>query len=161
MTTFLAKATKDGGFDLGSEYNRLRLRTFLKENAGIRMKIQPVHIESEKQRNFFEGAVIPMITYFQEGADHRNSQDCYKIREWVKQEFNSEQVVVNGKVKTIGASTSDKLKELLEKTIDWMDEQGYPIELLNPEDYKYWKDVIYSNGGADNYIDFLVETKKL
>ena len=34
-------------------------------------------------------------------------------------------------------------------------------ELLNPEDYKHWKDTIYAFGGADNYISYLVELKKL
>jgi hypothetical protein len=161
MTTFLAKATKDGGFDLGSEYNRQRLRKFLIDNAGKRMKIEPVHIESEKQRKFFEGAVVPMVAFFQEGMDHRNSKDLYNVREWLKQEFNAEQVVVNKKVKTIAGSTSGKLHIFMEKVIDWMNEQGYPTHLLNPNDYKHWKDTIYAFGGADNFLDYLIEIKEL
>ena len=32
--------------------------------------------------------------------DHRNTDDCEKVREWLKQEFNGELVVINGKYKT-------------------------------------------------------------
>lgn len=162
MTTFIATATKDGGFDLGSEYNRIRLKNKLKETAGKRWKIEEAHIESKEQRRFFEGAVIKLIVYYQEGMHHKNQDDCFKVREWLKMEFNPEMVVIGGKSQKIAGSTLGKLQAgFLEKVIEWMDEQGYQTEVLDPKKYKYWRDVIYPYGGPDNYIDYLVETKQL
>jgi cobalamin biosynthesis Mg chelatase CobN len=45
--------------------------------------------------------------------------------------------------------------------MDWMAEQGYQVEWLNPEEYKTWRDLIRDGGGPDNFIDYLVETGRL
>ena len=47
--------------------------------------------------------------------------------------------------------------------IDWLEEQ-YVIdrrEVLNPKDYKKWRDEVFLYGGPETYIDYLVETGKL
>lgn len=160
MPVFIAQSKK-GTLHLG-EYNAARLRDFLKKNEGIRIRIEPQTPESRQQRKFFEGAVIPLIVFYQEGMDHRDREHCDQVREWLKIEFNAEMVVVAGKTRIVAGSTKGKLQAgFLEKVIDWMTDQGYQTEFLNPTKYENWRDTIYPNGGPDNYIDYLVETKKL
>lgn len=152
---------KDGGFDFGD--NRERVLKHAKFNVGQRFILSDFVPESSLQRRFFHGAVLAMIAYYQEGMDHHNANDLEKVFAWVKDEFNPEMVIVGGQAKKIGGSTKGKLEKghLVEKVIDWMNEQGYKTELLVPADYKYWRDVIRSTGGPINYIDYLVEIKKL
>lgn len=157
---FKARAQK-GHLNMGSEYNRARFADFLKKNDGIRLKIEAEMPESSKQRGFFEGAVLPMIAFYQEDLDHRNWKDIKKVHEWVKTEFTPEIVVINNVARKIAGTTKNRLKELIEFVLDWMNDQGYQIELLNPNDYKKWKDEIYPYADIDNYIDYLVDIKKL
>lgn len=160
MPVFIAQA-KNGSLQLG-DYNAARLKDFLKKNDGIRIRIEPETPENRDQRNFFEGAIVPLIAFYQENMDHRNTDHKRQIHEWLKMEFNAEMVVVNGKAKTIAGSTKGQLaKGLLDKVIDWMTDQGYQTELLNPTEYKYWRDTIYPNGGPVDYISYLLATKKL
>ena len=148
---------------MGSEYNRLRLKQDLRENIGSRYKIERYIPESNKQRRFFEGAVVPMVTYYQEGLDHRLPEDNRKVRDMLKIEFNGELVVVAGKTVKIAKTTKGELNRgFLERVIDWMSDQGYNTDLLNPAEYKHWHDVVFPSGdGPDNYIDYLVELKRL
>lgn len=164
-TIFWAIASKDGGFDLGSEFNRNRLKIDLRKNIGSRYKIERITPESDKQRRFFEGAVVPLVTFFQEGMSHEEPEDNRKVRDWLKIEFNGELVIIQGKSVKVAKSTKGQLnKGFLDRVIDWI-EESYGVDraiVLNPEDYKHWHDVIFPNGdGPDNYIDYLVELKKL
>jgi len=161
MTVFLAKSDK-GNLSLGSNYNRARFSQFLKDNDGIRLRIEPETPENRKQRKFFEGAVVPLIAYYQEGKDYRNPDDLDEIREWLKMEFNPKMVVVSGKTQKVAGSTKGKLQDgFLEKVLDWITDQSYKTELLKPEDYKYWKDTIYAFGGPADYISYLISLNKL
>lgn len=147
-----------------NEYTKKMFIDFLRENEDMRVEIKPLLPESSKQRGYFEGAIIPFITFFQEGMNHRDYKDCHKVREWLKTEFNGDIVVMGGKQHKITRSTKNLLKEFIEKVMDWMVEQGYPVELLNPEEYKRWRDEIFPTGESndpDNYIDFLVSINKL
>lgn len=158
-TSFIAES-KNGKFAMRSD--REVFEKHLKKNPGMRYEITPLTPESIKQRRFFEGAVIPMIVFYQEGLDHRKPSDCRKVHEWVKEEFNPEFVTINGETKRVAGSTKGKLQEgLLETVMDWMSDQGYKVELLKPKDYLKWRDVVFPYGGPDNFIDYLVELKKL
>lgn len=159
--TFLFRATADGGMDFG-DYNKARLKVFLKENPGKLMVIQPKYVESNRQRRFFEGAIIPLIAFYQDNMDHRNSDDLAKVREWLKMEFNADYATIAGKAHKIVKSTKGVLNEgLIETILVWMEDQGMKVELLNPEMFKHWQDTVYPYGGPDNYIDYLVEIKRL
>lgn len=161
-TLFYGIATKEGGIDFGSAHNLARYRHFLKENAGTRIKIEPLTPESNKQRRFFEGAVIPLVAYYQENLDHHNGDDLAKARDWLKIEFNGEFVVLKGKSVKVPASTKGKLQQgLLERIIDWIGDQGGDTTVLVPNEYKHWRDTIFPHGGPDNYIDYLVEIGRL
>lgn len=147
-----------------NDYTRGLFIEMLKENEGARLEIIKLTPESDNMRAYFEGAIVPFITFHQEGMNHRNSKDCRKVREWMKDEFNGETVIVAGKAKRVTASTVGRLKYFIEKCMDWMGEQGYKIELLNPDDYKRWKEEIFPIGepeDPDNYIDYLVSIGKL
>ena len=156
--------SKNGELKMESEFMRENFKKFLKKYEGIRIAFMPVLPESKSQRKFFEGAVVSMVTFFQEGLDHRNYQDLELMRERLKIEFNGEFVMLKGKgLERVGKSTSGQLKVFIDKVIDWLEEQ-YGInrmEVLNPDVYKKWRDEIFPFGGPDNFIDYLVETKKL
>ena len=145
------------------EYTAKQFSDDLRKNSGARYKVERITPESREQRGFFEGAVVPLITFYQENLDHRKSEDNAKVRDWLKIEFNGEFINIKGKAHRIAKSTKGELnKGFLERVIDWMADQGYKTELLNPKDYKYWRDEVFSfKGGPDNYIDYLVSLKKL
>jgi hypothetical protein len=131
----------------------------------MRFEITPLTPESTKQRKFFEGAVVPLVVFFQEGMDHRNTEDLRRMREALKIEFNGEFVPVGSKgVKKIGKSTKGELnKGFLNRVIEWI-EDSYgvdPKEVLNPKEYEKWRDEIFPYGGPDNYVDYLVSIGKL
>ena len=123
----------------------------------MRVAIDPITPESKNLRNFLEGAVFPLATYYQENMDHRDAEDVRRVREWLKTEFNWEYVHIAGHSKRVTKSTKGKkvLREFTDKVIDWMAAQGYQTEVLDPEKYKLWKDTIYPHGGPPDYIDYL------
>lgn len=143
---------------------REKFADWVKKHEGRRLFLSPTFKESEDQRGFFEGAVVKLVTYFQEGMDYTNSEDCRNVREWLKIEFNGDFVQVNGKSLKVGKSTKGKLNEgFLERVIDWI-EENYGVKrekVLNSDNYKTWRDTIYPFGGPETYIDYLKEIKLL
>jgi hypothetical protein len=120
--------------------------------------------ESVKERRFFEGAVIPLATYFQEGRNYKDSDDRRIVRECLAQEFLPEYTMMNGKQYKTGGSTKGKLRDdLTERVISWLEEQ-YGIDrsaCLYPEMYKDFMDRIYINGEYEDFIDYLFKTHRL
>ena len=156
---FLGRITPDGGLNFG-ERNGVIFKRYLADNPGIVLRITPVLPESGKQRRFLEGAVLPLITYFQEGLDHRNSDDVRKVRDWMKEEFCSEMVVLGGKAHLVPKSTKgrENLQPFLENVLGWlMENYAPPPEAIDPGKYKYWRDTVFPSGGPDNYITYLEE----
>ena len=154
MPVFFAQS-KSGGIMM-SDYTRKLFNDFLKKNEGIRLKIESITPESTNQRRYFEGCLIPLITYFQEHLDHRNNEDCKKVREWLMQEFLSETAIVNNTPRKVVKTSKGQLKSLIEKTIDWLNENyAIPQEAINPDDYKKWRDTLYSFGEHETYIEYL------
>ena len=156
-------ATKKGKLSFGSPENHARFADFLQKNPGIRLKIEAMTPESRKQRGFFEGGVIPFITFFQENLDYNDPGDIHRVRDWIMLEFNASFLTIGGKAVKVPKSSKGELSRgLLERILDWCGEQGYPVGLLNPEDYKHWHDRIRPNkGGPRTYLDYLVACGKL
>src|SRR3990167_5491906 len=159
---FFARIKTDAsGLELGSDWHRANFKKFLQENKGARVKLELMLPESRKQRGYLEGCVVSLIAFYQEGMDHRNPNDLRKVREWLHQEFNSELVVVAGKIKTVGKSTKGRkeLNAFLERVMDWLVEQyAPPAEAIDPGKYKLWRDTVFPfEQGPDNYIDYLQE----
>ena len=155
MTVFHAQSV-GGQLSLGSEYNKVRFTQFLKDNPGIRIKIEPLTPESNKQRGYFEGALVPFVTYFQEGYNYESPDDLVRVREFLKIEFNGELANIKGVVHKVAKSTKGELnKGFIDRIMDWLVEQGYPVELLEPNRYKKWRDEIFPYGGPPTYIGYL------
>lgn len=159
---FMGRFRTDGGLEFGS-YTKSNLKRFIKENPNMPFELKPILPESSKQRGFFEGAICPLLTFYQEGMDYRNSKDVKKVREWLKLEFNGEMVAIGNKVHKIAKSTARELnKGFLERVEGYIiDNYAPPEEALNPTKYKHWKDTVYPYGGADTYIGYLVDLKIL
>ncbi len=163
MTNFIA-IVQNGKLTFKNSFMREKFVKFVKFHEGKRVFITPTFKESDKQRGYYEGAIVPLVTFFQEGMDYRNADDLRNIRETLKIEFNGALVPFNGKVHKIGKSTKGKLNDgFIEAIIDWL-EENYGIDrtkVLDPKDYKFWRDEVYPFGGPDTYIDYLVEINKL
>lgn len=129
----------------------------MKQNPNQPFELNPILPESDNQRGFFEGCICQMMTYYQEGMDHRNYKDVQKVREWLKIEFNGEIIDIAGKPHRIAKSTKNKLNMgFLERCIDYMKENyAIPDEAIDPKKYKHWKDTVYPFGKHDTYIDYL------
>jgi hypothetical protein len=156
---FPCTGNKDGTLTFGA-YGRAKFKDFLRDHGPLRMHVVATVPESGKLRRFFEGALIPLITHYQEGMDHRNPEDRAKVREWLKEEFNAELVSVAGIVHRVAKSTkgSEVLASYVERVLDWMVENyDPPKEAIDPEHYKQWRDAIFPSGGPDNHIDYLIE----
>lgn len=156
---FRCRGTAEGTLEFG-EYGRARFKEYLRQNPGVRLTITADLPESGKLRRFYEGAVVPLVAFYQEGMDHRDSDDRRKIRDWLKTEFNGEMVEIGGKMHVVGKSTKGRpaLNEFVERVIDWLTENyDPPHEALDPEGVKHWRDTIFLNGdGPDNHIDYLL-----
>jgi len=155
---FVGRFRADGGLEF-AEYTKWNLKKFIKENPNMPFELKPIFAESSHQRGWFEGALVPLITFYQEGLDYRNSKHNEKVRNWLKIEFNGELMTIGGKVHKIAQSTSQKLNlGFLERITDWL-ETNYapPIEAMDPKAWKHWHDAIYPYGGPDTYIGYLLE----
>lgn len=162
MSRFILKV-ENGKPSFGNEELLLKYRKWLSFREGKKIVIEDLDYESLKQRGFFEGAVVPMVVYL-DGRDHTDTEECRKTREALKLEFNAEFTMLNGVSKKVAGSTKGKLNAgFVERVIDWMEDQ-YGIDrtvVLNPKDYKHWRDAIFSFGGPETYIDYLVEKSLL
>lgn len=140
-------------------YTRNKLKEYIEANPNQAFELVPLTPESRKQRGFFEGAICPLVAYYQENLDFRNAENVRKVREWLKIEFNGEFVTLGGKSVKVPQSTKRKLNQgFLERVIGWLeDNYAPPPESLNPESYKYWRDRVFPMGGPTTYIEYLIE----
>lgn len=163
MTNFIA-IIQNGRIVFKNSSLREKFAKFVKFHEGKRIFITPTFKESDKQRGYYEGAIVPLVTFFQEGMDYRDSDNLRNVRDWLKIEFNGAFVNIQGKVHKVGKSTKGLLNDgFIESIIDWL-EENYGIDriqVLNPTDYKFWRDEVYPYGGPDTFIDYLVEIGKL
>jgi hypothetical protein len=159
---FNGRFSVDGGLNFGSSTKRW-LKEFIKENPNMPFELRPIFPESTRQRGWFEGALVPLVTFYQEGMDHRNSKDRDKVREWLKIEFNGELVTIGDTVHRVAQSTSQKLNlGFLERITDWLMTNYAPSnEALDPKAYKRWHDKVFPYGGPETYIDYLLELNLL
>lgn len=163
MPVILCLANADGTIAM-TPYQDATKRQFAKANAGkrIRLTLSPFTPESSSQRGFYHGAVIALWVHL-DGNDYRNASILADYHEVAKLEFSPAIVIVHGHAKKIGKSTKGNLNAHIEKCIDFLIEQYgiNPMEVLNPDDYKLWKDTIYPYGGPDNFISYLISIGKL
>jgi hypothetical protein len=146
-----------------SDYNRRTWNDYLKdpEHDGRVIAIMDRVPESRQFRAWFEGALIPLITFYQGGMDYRSPEDNRRVREWILQEFNSEGLKINGKVHLVRKTSKGELNNLTERILGWMTENGYQTEVLNVDEFKRWRDELSFDTNFDNYIEYLVSIKRL
>lgn len=160
---FQCRGTAEGNIQF-TPYARATFKRFLAQNPGIRLTITVDLPESGKLRRYYEGALVPLIAFYQDNLDHRSGEDRRKAREWLKAEFNGELIEIGGKVQRVAKSTKgrDALNPFVERVVDWLTENyAPPAEALDPEKYKYWRDAIFPYGGPETYIDYLVSVNIL
>jgi hypothetical protein len=112
---------------------------YIKKNPDAPWKLEALITESKKQRGFFEGALVPLVAFYQEGMNHRKAEDLHLVREWLKLEFASEGVVVGGKLQRVAKSSKGRqaLALLVERTVAWLEENYQPpVEALDGNSFK-------------------------
>lgn len=143
---FIFKATKEGGMDFQSEYNRGRFKDALKENPGslweLRQKANPV---SDEMRGYVFGALIPFLRQVDAGAWQGITDD--QVYESLKKNFNYFEAInpVTKRKERFGQSVLNKsLKnfkamEFVMRIGEWV-MTNYGQKLPDPEEYKRWRD---------------------
>ncbi len=143
---FIAKA-KDGAFDLGSEYNRIRLKEYLKENDGKVFRIQKAsNPVSEEMRGYMFGAVIPFLRQIDTGAWRELSDE--QVYEVLKKNFNYFEAYnpLTKRTERYGQSVMNKscsnvkASEFIMRLADWVLE-NYGQTLPDSEEYKNGRDM--------------------
>lgn len=159
---FAARAQK-GGLVFPSDYQRDQFRKYVKENDGIRLQIEPIVPDSNNQRAFYHGAIIPLWAYL-DGKDHRDSNVLDQMHQVAKLEFNGGVIVVNNVSHKVAQSTKGKLNQgFIERVMDYLAE-NYGIDpsvVLNPELYKRFRDEIYPYSNYEDFIAYMRDIKLL
>lgn len=118
--------------------------------------LTPLIPESRNMRGFYHGGVLSLWVYL-DGADYKNGQVLEDYHEIAKQEFAFKIISTKRGIYKLPDTTKGKLGDIIEKVIEYLEEQ-YGIDrtkVLDPNEYKYWKDCIRPDGGPDHYIDYL------
>ena len=149
---------KNGALDFGDKERTEKAKRFAALHNGERFWLDTMlPKDSYNQRKFYHGGVLTLWIYL-DGKDYKNKDILNDYHEWAKIEFNGEPFTVKGKTNKIGGSTKGKLnKGYIDRVIDYL-EENYGIDrylVLDPKQYKYFRDVVYMNGEYETYIDYL------
>lgn len=128
--------------------NEGRVKDFLRKRNGLRVRQMLEDYTgniSDEKIGYFEGALIPVLTHFQNKERDTSLPPLTReeMRELAKREFNGVMITENdGTVVKIGKSTrvlSNKgYGEMIDRMVEWMVEQQIPIP--DPDEYKKWRD---------------------
>lgn len=103
MSVWLIKA-KDGGLDLGSEFNKAKLKEHLKEHEGKTYRLEYVQPKRSLSQNNYYWMYLGVIA--RETGDHEKA-----LHEFFKQEFLPKKTIaILGKARTITKSTTSLTK---------------------------------------------------
>ncbi len=158
MSKWTFKAREDGRMEFPNDSVRISFTDDMKANPGVRYEVKRLMPESRHQRSFYEGAVICLWMWL-DGKDHHDSRLHKKYHELANEEFNGEVEFIADKPVRVGKSSSGKLHEIVDKVIDFLEEQ-YGIkrqDCLDPEDYKKFIDEIFMDGKYEDYIEYLCD----
>lgn len=127
----------------------------------VRLQVSTDDRVSQKARGWYEGGLVRLISHYQEGLDHHKDADRRKVREWLKQEFNSEIVSVAGKAQRVAMSTDSRavFEPFVQRVQDWFVENyNPPLEAMDPEKWKHWDQTVRMLPDTpDNFLDYLIE----
>jgi hypothetical protein len=79
---FICRIARDAGLDFG-ERNRVLFKHYLKAHPGVLLKITPILPESNKQRRFLEGGVIPLDDRFHEAGIEKPASMEPEVCWWI------------------------------------------------------------------------------
>lgn len=161
MAEWHGTGNEDGSLTLGPVI-KANFRQYLKENGPCHLIITHEPEESRKMRRWYEGGLVPLIAYYQEGMDHHSYKDRLKVREWLKLEFNGEIVEIGGRAQRLAKSTAGRavFNPFVERVQDWF-VKNYepPAEAVDPKKWKHWKAKVWPIPGSPRtYIDYLIAT---
>lgn len=157
----LGKAGEDGLVRIKfNEVAKAEFQAYVKANGPVRLTVSSDGAESAKMRGWYEGGLVRLITHYQEGMDHHSNHDRRKVREWLKQEFNSEIVNVAGKAQRVAMSTEGRavFEPFVQRVQDWFIENyNPPPEAMDPEKWKHWDQTVRTLPDTpDNFLDYLI-----
>lgn len=134
----------DGKIDLGSDYNRSRMKMALREFEGQRVafEVRPTkRVRSLKQNAYYWGAIIPtFLQIFNTGTtDTEEKWKPEDVHEKLKREFNYRLLKTEEGYEKVALSTASltvgKFAEYLFRIEEYCNENG--IYLPSPKDYDY------------------------
>lgn len=136
--------------DLEISYDNLaRVHDFLYKNKNKKIRVVFEEVDkkiADEKRGYFEGAIVPVFTHFQNKERIKIGLKEYtrgEMREILKREFNGRIIqLTSGKNQKFGQSTNTlsnkRFARFLDKITSYMEENGIPIP--DPEEYKKWRD---------------------
>lgn len=145
-----------------SNYFSSKFDEEIKKDPKARWEIVKITPESKKLRRYYF-SILKLWCYL-DGNDYKNGDLIDMYHDTAKIEFNGEMVRIGGKLRKVGKTTRNgALKAMIEPLISYL-ENNYGIdraEVLNPDEYKYFMDVVYSDGKHNDFIDYLIDLRKL
>jgi hypothetical protein len=153
---------KENSIGFRSEKDKEKWNKVARKYAEPRAEVIPLVSESRKARGYFHGGVLALWAYLND-QDWLDDTVLDNLFYHAKTEYLGSMTVIDGKTVKTFQSSKGQLEFLKEKVVEHL-EVEYGIDRtkhLNNEEYKDWRDRIYPNGGPDNYIDYMVEIKRL
>ncbi len=134
-----------------------------KEGSEVNITIEKKKKESRKQRGYYFGACLTVWAYLND-LDWKDKEVIDGLHEIAKKEWNRGVMIVDDVAQVFGKSSRNgNLQPLIDGVIQHLEDE-YGIkrqDCLDPEDYLYWKDVIFPSGDCDWYIQYLSKIGKL
>ncbi|MFA9263089.1 MAG: hypothetical protein ACEQSB_07165, partial [Undibacterium sp.] len=89
-------------------------------NEMVEITVTNERRESERERKYFEGALVPYFCYLMPIYNPKSTEDRKKVRELVKQWFIGEVTPgIDGKMTKVCLTSRGKLKDLLDQCNAW------------------------------------------
>lgn len=132
---------KDGEFHFDTPRTHA---LFMRANEGKEIKLEPIDKITPEIRKYFEGCLVPAFFYFHPHSHWKNFADA---REAIKLEFGPGGRTISdihGQPIKVAPSTSNMSNKrfalMVESLTQWFMENGMPLDVLDPEEYKRWRD---------------------
>lgn len=138
-----------------------KLLAELKQNPNTPIVISSLLPESRQQRRYLEGGLIPLFVFFQ-GNDYTDLSVIKDAREDIMREVlgYTRYNMVRGVTEKYALSSKgrDNLNKVCEWLLDYLVVNFQcPDKALDPETFKWWKDVELMKSAPDVFIDYLLE----
>lgn len=145
--------TKNGHLTIPSEYNKLKVKQWVKDGVTL-FELTPRVRGSRKQQQFLEAAVVPAWAHFQYDIDPRDPSKRELARTLFKQDWNYTVVKdKSGNPRRVAQSLKNRHREVLDRYMNEAPENGFPMP--NNELYLMWRDQFSMEPKYADYYDWL------